>query len=155
MRIALVRYLLIVHIGEGRLYDFRGVCVWIHPRSHILFPQNHRHAVMDKRNLFTWLPCENGEDRILQPFLFFDSVKPGEIPMTAFATSEVVSRINSLQTLVMGIITAAGAIVLAWGVFDFAAGYQAHDTSQQTQSLKKVVAGILMLLAQSVVNMLS
>ena len=69
--------------------------------------------------------------------------------------NEVVSRINSLQTLVMGIITAAGAIVLAWGVFDFAAGYQAHDTSQQTQSLKKVVAGILMLLAQSVVNMLS
>lgn len=77
------------------------------------------------------------------------------VPMTVFATSEVVSRINSLQTLVMGIITAAGAIVLAWGVFDFAAGYQAHDTSQQTQSLKKVVAGILMLLAQSVVNMLS
>ena len=74
-------------------------------------------------------------------FLLFMS-----IPMTAFATSEVVSRINSLQTLVMGIITAAGAIVLAWGVFDFAAGYQ---------SLKKVVAGILMLLAQSVVNMLS
>jgi hypothetical protein len=43
------------------------------------------------------------------------------IPMTASATSEVVTRINSLQT----------------------------------QSLKKVVAGILMLLAQSVVNMLS
>ena len=77
------------------------------------------------------------------------------IPINAFATSEVVSRINSLQSLVMGIITAAGAIVLAWGVFDFAAGYQAHDTSQQTQSLKKVVAGILMLLAQSVVDMLS
>ena len=77
------------------------------------------------------------------------------IPIDVFATSEVVSRINSLQSLVMGIITAAGAIVLAWGVFDFAAGYQAHDTSQQTQSLKKVVAGILMLLAQSVVDMLS
>ena len=77
------------------------------------------------------------------------------IPINVFATSEVVSRINSLQSLVMGIITAAGAIVLAWGVFDFAAGYQAHDTSQQTQSLKKVVAGILMLLAQSIVDMLS
>ena len=77
------------------------------------------------------------------------------IPINVFATSEVVSRINSLQSLVMVIITAAGAIVLAWGVFDFAAGYQAHDTSQQTQSLKKVVAGILMLLAQSVVDMLS
>ena len=77
------------------------------------------------------------------------------IQINVFATSEVVSRINSLQSLVMGIITAAGAIVLAWGVFDFAAGYQAHDTSQQTQSLKKVVAGILMLLAQSVVDMLS
>ena len=77
------------------------------------------------------------------------------IPINVFATSEVVSRINSLQSLVMGITTVAGAIVLAWGVFDFAAGYQAHDTSQQTQSLKKVVAGILMLLAQSVVDMLS
>ena len=77
------------------------------------------------------------------------------IPINVFATSEVVSRINSLQSLVMGIITAAFSIVLAWGVFDFAAGYQAHDTSQQTQSLKKVVAGILMLLAQSVVDMLS
>ena len=77
------------------------------------------------------------------------------IPINVFATSEVVSRINSLQSLVMGIITAAGAIVLAWGVFDFAAGYQAHATSQPTQSLKKVVAGILMLLAKSVVDMLS
>ena len=81
-------------------------------------------------------------------FLLFMS-----IPMTAFATSEVVSRINSLQTLVMGIITAAGAIVLAWGVFDFAAGYQAHDTSQQTQSLKKVISGILMCGASTVISL--
>ena len=79
--------------------------------------------------------------------------RDGSIPMTAFATSEVVSRINSLQTLVMGIITAAGAIVLAWGVFDFAAGYQAHDTSQQTQSLKKVISGILMCGASTVISL--
>lgn len=96
-----------------------------------------------------------GMKRNKRTILFYTLVFLLAVPFPALATDQVVSRINSLETLVMGIITAAGAIVLAWGVFDFAAGYQAHDSAQQTASLKKVVAGILMLLAQSVVDMLS
>ena len=70
----------------------------------------------------------------------------------AFASSTAITgKINNLYTLVLGIIKAAGAVVLAWGVFEFAAGYQSHDSSQQTQSLKKVISGILMCGASTVI----
>ena len=70
----------------------------------------------------------------------------------AFASAtDITRKIDSLYTLVLGIIKAAGAIVLAWGVFEFAAGYQSHDSSQQTQSLKKVISGILMCGASTII----
>ena len=69
------------------------------------------------------------------------------------AVGEVQGRLNLIWNLVMGIMTAAGAIVLAWGVFEFAAGYQSHDSSQQTQSLKKVISGILMCGASTVISL--
>ena len=55
----------------------------------------------------------------------------------ASATAVVVQKLGSLNELVLGIVTAAGVIVLAWGIFEFATAYQSHDTSQQTMSLKK------------------
>ena len=72
----------------------------------------------------------------------------------AFASSGAITgKINNLYELVLGIIKAAGAIVLAWGVFEFAAGYQSHDSAQQTQSLKKVISGILMCGASTVISL--
>lgn len=67
------------------------------------------------------------------------------------SSSAITGKINNLYNLVLGIIKAAGAIVLAWGVFEFAAGYQSHDSAQQTQSLKKVISGILMCGASTVI----
>ena len=72
----------------------------------------------------------------------------------AFAAAQVQGKINNLYSIVTTIITAAGAIVLAWGVFEFASAYQSRDTAQQTDSLKKVVAGILMCLAPTIINLL-
>ena len=74
------------------------------------------------------------------------------IPALASSTA-ITGKINNLYTLVLGIIKAAGAIVLAWGVFEFAAGYQSHDSAQQTQSLKKVISGILMCGASTVISL--
>ena len=74
-------------------------------------------------------------------------------PAFASSTSAITGKINNLYSLVLGIIKAAGAIVLAWGVFEFAAGYQSHDSSQQTQSLKKVISGILMCGASTVISL--
>ena len=75
-------------------------------------------------------------------------------PMNAFAAAQVQGKINNLYSIVTTIITAAGAIVLAWGMFEFASAYQSRDTAQQTDSLKKVVAGILMCLAPTIINLL-
>lgn len=75
-------------------------------------------------------------------------------PMNVLAAEEVTEKINKLNELVLGIITAAGVIVLAWGVFEFATGYQSGDTTQQTMSLKKVISGILMVAAPTIVNLL-
>ena len=74
-------------------------------------------------------------------------------PAFATSASAITGKINNLYNLVLGIIKAAGAIVLAWGVFEFAAGYQSHDSSQQTQSLKKVISGILMCGASTVISL--
>lgn len=71
-----------------------------------------------------------------------------------YATEEVTGKINSLNEIVLSIVTAAGVIVLAWGIFEFATAYQSHDTSQQTMSLKKVVSGILMVGAPTIINLL-
>ena len=73
---------------------------------------------------------------------------------TASATAVVTQKIGSLNELVLGIVTAAGVIVLAWGIFEFATAYQSHDTSQQTMSLKKVVSGIIMVTAPQIINLL-
>ncbi len=72
----------------------------------------------------------------------------------ASAAEAVTSKINNLYTLVLGIITAAGVIVLAWGIFEFASAYQSRDTAQQTDSLKKVVSGIIMVAAPTIIGML-
>jgi hypothetical protein len=74
--------------------------------------------------------------------------------MNAFATDAVIGKINSLKTFVVNIITAAGSIVLAWGVFEFASAYQSRDTAQQTDSLKKVIAGIIMVFGSQIINSL-
>ena len=73
---------------------------------------------------------------------------------TASATAVVTQKLGSLNELVLGIVTAAGVIVLAWGIFEFATAYQSHDTSQQTMSLKKVVSGIIMVAAPQIIALL-
>lgn len=74
--------------------------------------------------------------------------------LPAQAAEEVTAKINSLYELVLNIITAAGVIVLAWGIFEFATAYQQHDTSQQTMSLKKVISGFIMIAAPTIINLL-
>ena len=70
------------------------------------------------------------------------------------AAGEVQGRLNLIWNLVIGIMTAAGAIVLAWGIFEFAAAYQQHDTAGRTSALKKVISGIIMILGELVFQMM-
>lgn len=76
------------------------------------------------------------------------------MPTRVYAAEVVTGKINALNEIVLSIVTAAGVIVLAWGIFEFATAYQSHDTSQQTKSLKKVISGILMVGAPTIINLL-
>ena len=76
------------------------------------------------------------------------------MPTRVYAAEVVTGKINALNEIVLSIVTAAGVIVLAWGIFEFATAYQSHDTSQQTMSLKKVISGILMVGAPTIINLL-
>ena len=76
------------------------------------------------------------------------------MPTRVYAAEVVTGKINALNEIVLSIVTAAGVIVLAWGIFEFATAYQSHDTSQQTMSLKKVISGILMGGAPTIINLL-
>ncbi len=68
--------------------------------------------------------------------------------------SEVISQINSLSSFVLDIIKAAGVMVTAWGVFEFANGYQSHDGTQQTSGLKRIISGLIMFGASTLMSML-
>jgi uncharacterized membrane protein (Fun14 family) len=70
------------------------------------------------------------------------------------AANEIVAKVNNIYTIVINIITTIGAIVLAWGIFELASAYQSHDSSLQTQALKKVVSGILMCTTSALVGLL-
>ncbi len=71
-----------------------------------------------------------------------------------YATGQITGKINNLKDLVLGIIQSAGAIVLLWGIFEFATSYSGSEFTQQTNSLKKIVSGILMLGASTVVSII-
>lgn len=73
----------------------------------------------------------------------------------AAGSGDITAKIDALKDLVLGIIQSAGAIVLLWGIFEFASAYQSHDTTQQTASLKKVISGILMVAAGTIVSIVS
>lgn len=68
--------------------------------------------------------------------------------------SEVVSQINSIASFALSIVAASGVVVTVWGVFEFASGYQSHDGTQQTSGLKRLIAGLLMFGAGSIMSML-
>lgn len=70
------------------------------------------------------------------------------------ASGDVTQKIGEIESLVISIIAAVGVIVLAWGIFEFAAAYQQNDSSAQTHSLKKIVSGIIMCCVSGLVTLL-
>lgn len=74
------------------------------------------------------------------------------LPAYVYAEEDITAALTSLTDLVMTIVRLAGGIVAIWGVFEFASGYQSHDGTQQTAGLKRVVAGLLMFFAASVLS---
>lgn len=61
--------------------------------------------------------------------------------------ADVTKGLNILKTLVLSLISGVGVVFFAWGIMDFAAAWSDRNTSEQTQALKKVAGGIIMMAA--------
>ena len=67
---------------------------------------------------------------------------------------EVTDGIDTIKSLVKGAVTGVGVIFLMWGILDFGTAYSAHDTSQQSAAIKKVIGGLVMVFIPQILNAL-
>ncbi|MBO5071683.1 MAG: hypothetical protein J6C32_01815 [Eubacterium sp.] len=68
--------------------------------------------------------------------------------------AEVTKGIEVLKTIVLSCTAGVGVIFLAWGLLDFGSAYSAHDTTQQSMAIKKVIGGIIMVAVPAIIKLL-
>ncbi len=73
---------------------------------------------------------------------------------TATDATAVTNPINNLADLMTSIIAAAGAIILAKNIYDFAVAYQATDSAGMSMALKGIIAGLLMISVKVVISIM-
>jgi hypothetical protein len=68
--------------------------------------------------------------------------------------ADVTKGIEVLKTIVLSCTAGVGVIFLAWGLLDFGSAYSAHDTTQQSMAIKKVIGGIIMIAVPAIIKLL-
>lgn len=76
------------------------------------------------------------------------------LAQNVLAAEAVTNGINNLSSFVVGIIAAAGAVVLAQGIWDFASAYRSHDSGTQSQAIRGIIAGLIMMSASAVISVI-
>ncbi|MGF6990403.1 hypothetical protein M2150_001664 [Lachnospiraceae bacterium PM6-15] len=69
------------------------------------------------------------------------------------ASSGAVSGINTLVDLAGNIISALGAFVVLWGIFELGNAMQSHDGAQTGQAGKRIAGGLVMVVAPQILKM--
>ena len=73
---------------------------------------------------------------------------------TDTGVKEVTDGIDVIKELVLGCVGGVGVIFLAWGLLDFGTAYAAHETTQQSQAIKKVIGGLIMIAVPAILKLL-
>jgi Trk-type K+ transport system membrane component len=73
---------------------------------------------------------------------------------TDTGVSDVTDGIGVIKDLVLGCVGGVGVIFLAWGLLDFGTAYAANETTQQSQAIKKVVGGLIMVAVPAILKVL-
>ena len=73
---------------------------------------------------------------------------------TDTGVSDVTDGIDFIKDLVLGCVGGVGVIFLAWGLLDFGTAYAAHETTQQSQAIKKVIGGLIMIAVPAILKLL-
>ena len=100
---------------------------------------------------------QSGSNRFVLPAAY-QRTDPGTSGRKSTATDtgvkEVTDGIDVIKELVLGCVGGVGVIFLAWGLLDFGTGYSAHDTTQQSQAIKKVIGGLIMVAVPAILKLL-
>ena len=74
------------------------------------------------------------------------------IANAANAGSQAVSQtMGEFQAMIVALISSFGSIILLWGVFEFGTAIQSPNGTEQTQGFKRIVGGLVMTIAPSIV----
>lgn len=83
----------------------------------------------------------------------------GTNPENAQGGTEV-SNLGPLQTLtllgsfILALVSAAGAVMLAWEIWEFAQAIKRNDTNAKSDALKGIIAGSIMFFAAGILSFL-
>ena len=74
---------------------------------------------------------------------------------TAYASEgqQAVNGINTLVTLASNIVSAIGAFVTLWGIFEMGNAMQERDPAQQGHAGKRIAGGIVMIAAPQLLKL--
>lgn len=74
------------------------------------------------------------------------------ISNAANAGAQAVSQtMGNFQAMIVALISSFGSIILLWGVFEFGTAIQSPNGTEQTQGFKRIVGGLVMTIAPSIV----
>lgn len=75
--------------------------------------------------------------------------------VTAYATEgqQAVNGINTLVSLASNIVSAIGAFVTLWGIFEMGNAMQERDPAQQGHAGKRIAGGIVMIAAPQLLKL--
>lgn len=75
--------------------------------------------------------------------------------VTAYAAEgqQAVNGINTLVTMASNIVSAIGAFVTLWGIFEMGNAMQERDPAQQGQAGKRIAGGIVMVAAPQLLKL--
>ena len=88
------------------------------------------------------------------PMVAFAADKKKSGGTTDTGVADVTAGIDVIKDLVLGCVGGVGVIFLAWGLLDLGTAYAAHQTSEQSQAIKKVVGGLIMVAVPSILTLL-
>lgn len=77
------------------------------------------------------------------------------MPVYAANTSAVTAKFDTLQDIVSSIISSIGTIVVLWGIFEFGNSMQTQEGGAQSQAMKRIGGGLVMVIAPQLLALLA
>lgn len=76
------------------------------------------------------------------------------VPVFASGEEIITTKFDTVKNIVAAIVTAIGGLVTLWGIFEFGNAMQTQEGGAQSQALKRIGGGLVMIVASQLVTLL-